>query len=334
VVFVIPYFIPHLGCPHQCLFCDQNSITGTRRSYGEIGEQIESTIKEWLPRRKEGYETHFAFYGGSFTCLPASLQNQLLEKIQPWIERSDIQLIRLSTRPDCLSETICDNLREHRVGVVELGVQSLDDRVLQQSLRGHSEEQCGVAVDLLHQAGITVGLQLMPGLPGESRKSFKKTIKKALALDPAFVRLYPALVVEGSGLAELYRAGEYQPLTLEMAVILVHWALKQFKKSNIRVVRMGLQPTPFLEENVIAGPYHPAFGELVLSREWYNRVSLLLAQNPGKNVHLTLSERDLSSFNGNGKSNILRFTEKGLMKRLRIFVEKNKAKGSMEYVIC
>lgn len=225
-------------------------------------------------------------------------------------------------------------MREYNVDVVELGVQSLDDRVLTQSLRGHTAEQCTIAVDLLHQARITAGLQLMPGLPGEDRCSFKSTVKKAIALKPAFVRLYPALVVKGSGLARMYEAGEYQPLTLEMATIMVNWALQRFKENNIKVVRMGLQPTPYLAENVIAGPYHPAFGEFVLSRQWFNKVTLLLAQNPGKTICLTLSERDLSSFNGNGKSNIQRLERKGLMKRLQVSVDKNKAKGFMEYVVC
>lgn len=332
--FVIPFFIPHQGCPHQCLFCNQNSITGRSCTEGDLKNRIEETLTQWLPRRRKTEESHFAFYGGSFTCLPKTVQQSMLEAVQPWLRRGEVDAIRLSTRPDCVDKTNCDFLVHYGVRIVELGVQSLDDGVLQASLRGHTEKDCVDAAGHLHRASLEVGVQLMPGLPQESRYSFMQTIKKAIVMQPSFVRLYPALVVANSGLADLYKKGEYSPLSLEMAIALTAWARRSFIKAGIRVVRMGLQPSESLESSLLAGPYHPAFGELVISRDWLKKTRQLLAANPGKKVEITISPRDLSAFNGRKRANIERLKELGLTDRFEIVVDQYMERGKMKHVVC
>lgn len=333
MIFVIPYFLPHQGCPHQCLFCNQHAITGKKISRSELQQDIEETIRVWLGRRNKKIETHFSFYGGSFTCLPLPLQDTMLKVVEPFLHSGEVQHIRLSTRPDCIDGDICRHLRDRGVKIVELGVQSLDDSVLTAARRGHTERNCIEAVAHLRDSGITAGVQLMPGLPLENRRSFMNTVGKAVQLRPSFVRLYPALVVKESELAELYKKGEYRPLSLKKAVILTAWAKKQFESEGIKVVRMGLQPTDSLESNLVAGPYHPAFGELVSSREWLKRVKKIFAAHPGKKMKFTISIRDLSSFKGLKKSNIKRFETLGLADRMEVEVDKNMERGSLHYAV-
>ncbi len=329
--FVIPYFIPHQGCPHQCLFCNQNSITGKNSGCADVKKEIEDTITLWSSYQRKKEPVQFAFYGGSFTCLPVEQQIAMLETVR---QNTKVDLIRLSTRPDCIDKNICGLLREYGVGIVELGVQSLDDAVLSASLRGHDAHDCVAAVAHLREAGMQVGIQLMPGLPRESRASFLRTVSKVIDLRPDFVRIYPALVLRESGLAVLWQTGRYQPLTLDMAVILTARARGLFLDAGIGVVRMGLQPSPSLEKSIVTGPYHPAFGELVLAREWLMRVRRLLLKFPEQKMQVTISTRDLSSFNGSRKSNRLRLQELGLDERLEVKVDKNMERGKMHYVVC
>ena len=329
---VIPVFIPHQGCPHQCLFCNQNSITG-RTSGGEVVE-IEQTITAWLGRAGGRSGVQVAFYGGSFTCLPRGRQEELLGAVQPFLARGDVTCIRLSTRPDCLDAEICAFLKERGVAIVELGAQSLDDTVLRISQRGHTARDCSLAVGLLQDAGIEVGIQLMPGLPGESGPSFFKGVREVVGLAPAFVRLYPVLVVGHSGLAEMYRLGNYRPLTLNRAVALCRQAKQMFAQAGIRVVRIGLQPSASLEKELLAGPYHPAFGELVAARDWFRRTRALLVGCPAdRRLTITLSPRDLSAFVGPKRMNISRLAQLGLADRLVVETTKEMKRGTLTYVV-
>ncbi len=168
---VIPIFIPHRGCPHHCLFCNQERISGVGRD-GASPLDVAGTIDLWLARSPGRAAAQVAFYGGSFTCLPTGEQVAMLAAAQPYIAAGKVDCIRLSTRPDCIDPAICRLLRESGVGVVELGVQSFNDDVLLENRRGHNGEQCRVAFALLKEAGLRVGLQLMPGLPGETGRSF------------------------------------------------------------------------------------------------------------------------------------------------------------------
>ena len=329
---VIPVFIPHQGCPHLCLFCNQNSITGREPCAEEI--DIEQTITSWLARAHNRTGVQVAFYGGSFTCLPRARQEEMLSAVQPFLARGDVACIRLSTRPDCLDAEICTFLKKMGVAIVELGVQSLDDSVLQRSLRGHTARDCRRAVGLLKKAGIEAGIQLMPGLPGESGPSFFRGVREIIGLTPAFVRLYPVLVVNHSGLAEMYRLGNYRPLTMHRAVALCRQAREMFLQAGIRVVRIGLQPSMSLEKELLAGPYHPAFGELVAARDWFRRTRALLACcPPDRRLTVTLSRRDLSAFLGPKRLNIARLAQLGLADRLVIETTNAMKRGTLTYVI-
>jgi len=262
---IIPFFIPHSGCPHQCVFCNQKNITGQNRP-ADIAS-IRTTIIQYLNNDNTRKPAQIAFYGGSFTALPTELQRQYLETALPFIRAGQIRNIRLSTRPDGISNDILALLKEYGVTTVELGAQSMDDRVLTLAGRGHSAKDTVRAIHLLRESGFTTGLQLMPGLPGDSAAGFMNTVLETIGLRPDFVRIYPALVIKGTRLEELYAAGHYTPLSQDNAVSLSRDALLKFEQAGIKVVRVGLQPTEELEKpgTVLAGPYHPAFRQLVES---------------------------------------------------------------------
>lgn len=313
--FIIPIFIAHQGCPHQCLFCNQRSITGATEGM-VTAREVQETIRAQLawPRRHPEAPVQVAFYGGSFTGLSLARQEELLGAAQPFLAAGQVRELRLSTRPDYVTPEIAGFLREQGVGVVELGAQSLDDEVLAASGRGHTVAQVRTAVTCLKEAGIRVGLQLMLGLPGESTVTALSSARRAAALAPDLVRLYPCLVVSGSPLAELYRQGHYQPLSLLRAVALAGRLRRIFEAQGIAVVRMGLQPSDSLEETVLAGPYHPAFGELVLSRLFFNRVrGALFARPSGQSHRLSLAKADESIYRGRGNGNVKRLAALGLL---------------------
>lgn len=330
---VIPLFIPHRGCPHLCLFCNQNSITGTVRAQAMEGVEVESTISTWLARSPGRSDVQAAFFGGSFTCLPLAEQRELLGAVQPFIERGEVGGIRLSTRPDCISDEICQMLRGYRVAIVELGVQSCDDRVLALARRGHTVKDFRRAAAMLRAAGIGVGVQLMPGLPGETTCGFIRGVDEIVHFKPELVRLYPAVILKYSALAAEYLAGRYRPLSLNRAVALAARAKSLFDAAAIPVVRMGLQPSAELENEVLAGPYHPAFGELVLSRLWLRRLRARLADlAAGEHLAIHISGRDRSAIVGKNKMNIRRLEALGFAGRFT-FYEEQRERGSVEYVV-
>ncbi len=334
MLLVIPIFIPHKGCPHHCLFCNQEKISGV---LDDAVEQVDvaATIELWLARRSSRTKVQVAFYGGSFTCLPSSEQVAMLAAVQPYLDTAQIDCIRLSTRPDCIDPEVCRLLRDFRVGIVELGVQSLSDEVLVESHRGHSAEQCRTAFAHLRSAGMQVGIQLMPGLPGETRRSFLKGIDEVIRLTPDFVRLYPVLVIKDSGLEQRYLQNRYQPLSLTRAIALTARACLKLQTANIRVVRMGLQPCDSLTENFVAGPYHPAFGELVISRLWFQRLRAKMAElAPEENLCVHISHRDHGAVVGMKRANIRRLEELGFSGRITILPHKSMARGSVKYVVC
>jgi len=299
-------------------------------------------IREWLARPRSAKPVQVAFFGGSFTCLPEDRQEVLLAAVRPFLRQqgreedpwAQVDCIRLSTRPDCVDTATVSFLRANGVRIVELGVQSLDDRVLQASRRGHSADQCRRATALLREGGMEVGIQLMPGLPLETTASFLRTVRGAADLAPSFVRLYPALVVEHSGLAAMYRRGEYRPLSLNRAIALSCRAKAIFEAAAIRVVRIGLQPSPSLERDLVAGPYHPAFGELVAARIWFRKIRSLLAGCPaGSRLTVRVSHRDLSAVIGMKRSSMRRLARLGLLERLEIITEPTLQRGTLEYAV-
>jgi histone acetyltransferase (RNA polymerase elongator complex component) len=265
---IIPIFIPHAGCPHRCIFCDQEGITA--QSAGAIdGEHVRGVLDRAVHSTTydSGRNPEVAFYGGTFTGLPVERMKRLLEAVRPYIEDGLIRSIRVSTRPDSIDEERLGILKAFHVTTVELGVQSMDDRVLTMARRGHSAADVTGAVRLLKRSGFKAGVQLMPGLPGDSRETFRATIEEVISLSPDMVRLYPALVIAGTGLARMVEAGTYRPLTLEAAIDRCVDGTIRLEANGIPVIRIGLMSSPSLLEpgRIAAGPWHPAFGFLVRS---------------------------------------------------------------------
>ncbi|HMM21424.1 MAG TPA: radical SAM protein [Selenomonadales bacterium] len=279
--YIIPIFIPHLGCPNQCVFCNQRLITGA--SAEVTVEQVRAIIAGHLARISEPRRVEIAFYGGSFTALPAARQIELLAPARQALEDGAVDAIRVSTRPDAVDCQRIERLIEFGVGTIELGAQSLDDAVLASAGRGHSAADTAKAAALIKSYALQCGIQLMPGLPGEDWPSLIRTAGQVVRLRPDFTRVYPTIVIAGTQLAALYQAGRYAPLALDSAVARAAYLKLLFESAGIPVIRTGLQATEDLNaDTVLAGPYHPAFGELVESF-WYRMlVARLLDCFPAK----------------------------------------------------
>lgn len=261
---ILPIFIPHAGCPHQCVFCNQKTISGQHQAaVSSAARQIE----RWLQWLRPSPQNEAAFYGGSFTGLAFDLQKQLLQLTDDLLAKKIIGSVRLSTRPDYINEDVLELLRGHNVKLVELGVQSLDDKVLQAAERGHTAAAVPAAVKLLRRAGMKIGLQLMVGLPQQDFESVQNTVRQVVALQPDIARIYPLLVIKGTPLAGSWQEGKYQPLSLQEAVRQSAYVYRILTENGIQVIRVGLQPDEELcaAGNILAGPFHPSMGELVQS---------------------------------------------------------------------
>lgn len=270
----IPIFIPHMGCPHACVFCDQKRISGTLSFQSPM--RVKGILEESFSTIGEKDDVEIAFFGGSFTGIPEQEMITYLELAQPYLKSGKASGIRLSTRPDTITPHILETLKNYRVKVIELGVQSLDPEVLLQSQRGHSIEDVVSACSLIREYGITLGIQTMLGLPADSYEKALKTAKGVIELKPDMIRIYPTLVIKDTLLEEYYLTGQFTPLSLEQAVEWCTDILPLYREAGITVLRIGLQDSDTLEGSIVAGPYHPAFGELVESRIFYNKMTNLL----------------------------------------------------------
>lgn len=318
--YIIPFFITHAGCPHQCVFCNQRTISGAGQPV--TSEQIHQEITQVLLRPRDAQRrVQVAFYGGSFTGLDVAQQRQLLEPVQPFLVSGAVQDIRLSTRPDCLDRKGVQLLLEYGVTMVELGVQSLDAEVLLASGRGHTEQDVVDAFNLLQDCGMRVGGQLMVGLPADTPQKSIQSCTKLIRLKPECVRIYPTLVMKDTGLAALYQAGAFQPWSLDKTVVVVARMKGLLDEAAIGVIRMGLQAGGSLHDNMMAGPYHPAFGELVLSRLFMKvvRRAIFAARGHGEQgVQLIISARDHSLLMGMKKENLHRLQRGGWLVNVEV----------------
>ncbi|MCI5191857.1 MAG: radical SAM protein [Candidatus Electrothrix sp. AU1_5] len=333
-LFVIPVFIPHEGCPHCCVFCNQRRISGYREK-PVTAQTVQKTVETWLDRKGPVQrKVQVAFYGGSFTGLPQERQRELLEILAPFLEQERVQELRLSTRPDYIDQERVALLQRYQVSTVELGVQSMKDQVLALAKRGHTAADVVQAILVLRQAGMEIGIQLMLGLQGDTQATLRQTVEQVIALQPDFVRIYPLLVVQQSELAEQYKRGKYVPLSLEKAVVLAAWMKERFEQAGIRVVRMGLQAGPELEASLLAGPWHPAFGELVASRLMLQQTRRLFAQIPvQESVQLCINERDQSVFRGMKLANVKRLQQLDLWQRITLSTNSAVPRGTVRMVL-
>lgn len=303
----IPIFIPHMGCGHSCTFCNQRTISGIQREPEWTEKQVKDIIDKWLSRAGQYDRVEIAYFGGSFTGIPAELQEKYLSIADTYVDKGLAHGIRLSTRPDYLDHGVIKRLKAHHVTMVEIGVQSYSDVVLKAAQRGHTVQCTEDAIQRLRTAGIPFGIQLMIGLPEDTYESWLITVEKTIEAQPACVRIYPTLVLEDTQLALLYKVGHYQPLTLTQAVTYGADAYSRLMAEDIPVIRMGLQASEDLskEGNVLAGPYHDAFRSLV-ETEIYKRMIKRDLENGlvGNRHYVRVNSKHVSFFSGHKKSNL------------------------------
>lgn len=326
--FIIPIFVPHLGCPHDCVFCNQTRITGLSTNVNS--EDVYRIIDEHMATFPSG-EKHVevAFYGGSFTGIDKRIQRELLSVPLEYKDKKKIQGIRLSTRPDYIDENILELLKEYKVDTIELGVQSLADDVLKKSGRGHDSQQVYAASQLIKNYGFNLGLQMMIGLIGDSWEKSIYTAKEFVKLNPCCVRIYPTLVIKDTYLEKLYIKQHYRPLSLDEAVDITTDLLMLFEYNDINVIRVGLQPTKniTLGRDVIDGPFHPSFRQLVESNiyriildDFLNSLDNgLLRENT---MSIETNRNNISNIVGQNSYNKRYFIHKYGFKNIKIY-EKN-----------
>ena len=301
---IIPVFINHQGCPFQCVFCNQHTITGRQ-------EEPLLNLKEYISTelaKYDKYKIELAFYGGTFTGLPSDLMLKYLEIANSF---SKIQSIRISTRPDMITQPILKILKESNVKTIELGVQSFDDEVLRLSKRGYVSRQVIESSALIRKNNFLLGHQLMIGLPGENRKSFQKSVDKIILLEPDMVRIYPTVIFEGTELAHLYKMGQYKPLTLERGVEMAAEAVNKIRKTQIEILRVGLHSVK--EENkILGGCYHPQFRYMVESQIILNRMRKMFTNRFPKKMQILLNPKNHNYFLGYKKNNLTFLKKQGV----------------------
>lgn len=287
----ISLFVPHQGCPHQCSFCNQKTISGSVKELTPV--EVRETLLKAIEDGIDPENTEIAFFGGSFTAIDREYMISLLEETKPFIEQGNFCGIRVSTRPDAIDQEVLKILKEYKVTSIELGAQSTDSDVLLLNHRGHTRDDIIKASHLIKKNGFSLGLQMMTGLLGDTPEKSVKTAEDIIALKPDTVRIYPTIVLDGTSLGELYKRGEYKPQTVEEAAELCAVLLKRFHDEAITVIRLGLHSGGNVEEGYLAGPYHPAFGELCESK-----------------IYLRIAREKLSKQSPLERKNICSLTEK------------------------
>ena len=322
----IPVFVPHRGCPNDCVFCNQKHITGIIKDLTE--QEIRDIVDEHLKTIPKDAHKEIAFFGGSFTGIDMELQRKYLAVAYEYIKKGDVSGIRLSTRPDYINKEILNQLAEFGVRVIELGVQSMDADVLCASNRGHTGKDVEIASKLIREYGFSLGLQMMTGLPGDTDEKSEKTADKLIALSPDFVRIYPTLVIKDTELEKMYERGEYSPQKLEDAVNLAARLLRKFNEKNITVIRISLMTTDEISPGgkLVAGPFHSAFRELVESRIYYEDIKKEIKEK--KDIIVAVNPSEISKVIGNKKSNVIKFKEQGI--NVKVKADKRIKKGNFK----
>lgn len=312
--YIIPIFVPHLGCPMECTFCNQEKISGqvTNVSAKDVTETIEYYLKNF---KDDSKYVEVAFFGGSFTAIETEIQIELLEAVQPYIKSKKVNSIRVSTRPDFIDKKILKLLKKYKVKTIELGVQSANDYVLSKAKRGHTFEDVIKASKLIRRKRFILGHQMMIGMLDSTKQDEISTAKELIKLKPKIVRIYPVLVIKKTELEQEYINGEYTPLTVEQAVERCKEIVYLFRNKKIDVIRIGLQTTDEISDpktseasQVVAGPYHPAFRQLVEASMWYDSISERIKgySSKVKKVEIIANSDSVNNIIGHKKENILK----------------------------
>lgn len=309
--YIIPIFVPHLGCPHACIFCNQRKISGEQKNVR--ADDVRKTIEYYLDNFADDNKlVEVAFFGGSFTAIDIDLQKELLEAANEYIQKGLVNGIRISTRPDAINKEILKMLKKYNVKTIELGVQSANNYILQKAERGHTFEDVKKASKLINRYGFILGHQMMVGLPESTTLDETNTAKALIKLKPKIVRIYPVLVIKGTKLEEEYNNGNYEPLSVVQAVERSKEVAHLFNKKKIKVIRIGLQNTDEICEpgsktsQVVAGPYHPAFRQLVEAGMWYDVIVSKIKKlgTKVKQVQIRANPEDINNIIGHKKENI------------------------------
>lgn len=306
----ISVFIPHMGCPNACSFCNQRTISSTAHapSPDEAEDIIRGAYEYMSPEKRRN--TEIAFFGGSFTAIDREYMISLLERADRYITcENGFCGIRISTRPDCIDEEILMLLKKYHVTAIELGAQSMNDRVLEMNMRGHTSEDVRRSAAMIKSYGFELGLQMMVGLYGSSPDDELYTMNEIVRCAPATARIYPVAVLEGTKLAELYKEGKYVLYPFDECVKLCAEIYSTFVKNNIRVIRMGLHAEDGVEQNAVAGFYHPAFGEIVRTEI----IRKIIEENLTESENLCEAPPRLtSSLSGYKRSNRIYFADRNV----------------------
>lgn len=308
----VALFIPHNGCPNQCSFCNQRSITGSsiQPSATDVLNSIEIAIKSLGDKTKEA---EIAFFGGSFTAIDGNYMKELLEAAFPYIKNGIFKGIRISTRPDAIDDSTLDTLKSYGVTSIELGAQSMDDDVLLLNRRGHTSTDVFKASRLIKDYGFSLGLQMMTGLYSSTVDKDYRTGEIIAQIKPDTVRIYPTIVMKGTYLAKLYELGQYVPYSFDETVKLCSRLLDLFENNNVEVIRLGLHDTPSLHNGMIAGTWHPAFREICESTIMLNKCidTLNSMDITTKDLEIRVNPRSVSKMIGQKKSNIEKLKNMG-----------------------
>ena len=326
----VAFFVPMVGCPHRCSFCDQNSITGESRV--PTPEEVDKTLKK-AARELHGFseKAEIAFFGGSFTMIPRDLMLSLLSVAKKWIDRKAFSGIRISTRPDAINEEVLSVLKEYGVTFIELGAQSCNNAVLEKNRRGHTFEDTQKAAQLIREAGFSLGLQMMTGMPGSTKEDDILTAARFAALKPDTMRIYPTLVLKNTLMAKWFEDGEYVPQTVEEAAAECAELLDIFELYKINVIRLGLHAEGSLEENLLAGPYHPAFREICESLRFRKKIAPMLTRLPKGSYILKVAPSEVSKCSGQHRSNVEHWLSLGYA--VRIVPDNNLNPGDFEVMM-
>ena len=314
--YIIPIFVPHLGCPNDCIFCNQKSISGQKKNMTK--EEAKKIIDDYLNSIKnEDAQIEIAFFGGSFTAIEEQKQEELLQVAYKYVEDGKVDSIRISTRPDAINKEILKRLKKYKVKTIELGVQSANDYILKRANRGHTFEDVKKASKMIRRYGFKLGFQMMVGLPESTRIDEINTAKALIKLKPKMVRIYPVLVIKNTKLEEEYKNGTYEALSVVQAVEICKELVRIFADKNIEIIRIGLQNTEEISDpsnntsEVVAGPYHPAFRQLVESALWYDAIvgKIKKLNVKVKEVKVTVNPIDSNNVIGHKKENVLKLKE-------------------------
>ncbi len=317
----IAIFVPHLGCPHQCAFCNQRHITGF--SVEPSATDVYEAVRIAFASGQNTQNCEIAFFGGSFTAIERNYMLELLTAASNCIKEHKLYGIRISTRPDCINEEILEILKKYHVTSIELGAQSMSDDVLHSNERGHTSNSVIKASKLIKSYGFELGLQMMTGLYKSNFELDRFTARQIIELKPTTVRIYPTITLKNTTLEELYLCGKYIPYSLSESVELCTDLLQMFENAGISVIRLGLHSID--KESYVAGPWHPAFRELCDAMRFRNIIEKNIVKNG--NYIVKVNPADVSKVLGQKRSNIDYFKDKKV--NLKILQEKTVCKNTV-----